>query len=88
MMIDRLQEVWPRLQYLPSDMQEEIANYIGDVEQEALARGRMLGFPDMELGEELWEDPAGALSDLPDDMFEELDKIRHSNPPTPLIELP
>jgi len=38
--------------------------------------------------EEPWIDPAGAWSDLPDDMFEELDKIRHSSPPTPPIELP
>lgn len=31
--------------------------------------------------EEPWEDPAGSLSDLPDDMFEELDKIRHDKVP-------
>ncbi len=88
MIIDRLQEVLSHLQYLPPDMQEEVANYIQDVKQEALARGRMLGLPDMAIDEEPWEDPVGAWSDLPDDMFEELDKIRHSNPPTPPIELP
>ncbi len=78
MIIERLQEVLPHLQYLPPDMQEEVANYIQDVEQEALARGCMLGLPNMELDEEPWEDPVGAWSDLPDDMFEELDKIRRA----------
>ncbi len=88
MIIDRLQDAWPHLQHLPPDMQEEIANYIQDVEQEALARGRITVVPGMEVDEEPWEDPVGSLSDLPDDMFEELDKIRHSNPPSPPFKLP
>ncbi len=88
MMIDRLQEVLPHLQYLPPETQEEIANYIKFLEQEAFARGRIKELPHVAASAEPWEDPAGAWSDLPDDMFEELDKIRHSNPPTPPIELP
>ena len=88
MIIDRLQEVLPDLQFFPPEMQEEIANHIKELEQEAFAHGRMREFPEMALDEEHWEDPAGAWSDLPDDIFEELDKIRHSNPPTPPIELP
>ncbi len=78
MMIDRLQEVLPHLQYFPPEMQEEIANYIKELEQEAFAHGRMQELPQMASSEEPWEDPAGAWSDLPDDMFEELDRIRHS----------
>ncbi len=76
MMIDRLQEVLPHLQYFPPEMQEEIANYINELEQEAFAYGRMKELPQMASSEEPWEDPAGSLSDLPDDMFKELDKIR------------
>lgn len=88
MMIDRLQEVLPHLQYFPPEMQEEIASYIKELEQVAYAHGRMKKLPQTISSEEPWEDPAGSLSDLPDDMFEELDKIRHANPPSPPIELP
>ena len=87
-MIDRLQEVLLHLQYFPPEMQEEIASYIKELEQVAFAHGRMKDLPQMASFEEPWEDPVGAWSDLPDDMFEELDKIRHSNSPTPPIELP
>ena len=88
MMIDRLQEVLPHLQYLPPEAQEEIANHIEALEHKAFAHGRMKELPPMTSLEEPWEDPAGSLSDLPDDMFEELDKIRHANPPSPPLELP
>ena len=88
MMIDHLQEVLPRLQHFPPEMQEEIANHIEALEQEVFAHDRMKEFPQMASSEEPWEDPAGSLSDLPDDMFEELDKIRHANPPSPPLELP
>jgi hypothetical protein len=35
---------------------------------------------------EQWQDPAGAWSDLPDDMLEELDRLRHACPPTEELE--
>lgn len=41
--------------------------------------------PDGELLEQ-WQDPAGAWADLPDDMLEELDRLRHASPPTPASE--
>ena len=83
-MIDHLQEVLPRLAHLPPQAQEEVANYIELLERKASMEERAADFA----LEEPWMDPAGAWSDLPDDMFDELDKIRHSSPPTPPIELP
>jgi orotate phosphoribosyltransferase len=35
-----------------------------------------------------WQDLFGAWSDLPDAMLDDLDRIRHSSPPTPPLELP
>ena len=84
-MIDRLQEVLPHLEHLPPEVQEEIANYIETLESEVFTHGNLYTFPQTKYQEE-WQDPAGTLSDLPDDMFEELDRIRHANPPTPPIE--
>ncbi len=52
MMIDRLREVLPHLQYLPPEAQEEIVNRIKELEQEAFARGRMNEFPQMASSEE------------------------------------
>jgi len=83
-MNDHLQEMLPRLAHLPPQAQEEIANYIELLERKAFMEERAEDIA----SEEPWIDPAGAWSDLPDDMFNELDKIRHSSPPTPPIELP
>jgi hypothetical protein len=77
-MIDYLQEVLPRLAQLPPQAQEEVANYIELLERKALMEEQAAYFE----SEELWIDLAGAWSDLPDDMCDELDKLRHSNPPT------
>jgi predicted kinase len=33
-----------------------------------------------------WEDPAGSWHDLPDTMLEDLDRLHHEVPPTPLME--
>jgi len=77
--IDHLQEVLPRLAHLPPQAQEDVANYIELLERKVYMEERAEDFT----LEEPWIDPAGAWSDLPDDMFEELDKIRHSSPPTP-----
>ena len=74
MMIDRLQEVLPHLQYLPSKAQEESANHIKELEQEALAHGHMKEMPETGLTEEPWEDPARSLSDLPGCVS--IDKLR------------
>lgn len=35
---------------------------------------------------EQWQDPAGGWADLPDDMLEELDRLRHASSPTPPLE--
>lgn len=35
---------------------------------------------------EPWVDPAGAWSDLPEAMLEDLDRMRHETPPTPPIQ--
>lgn len=85
-MIDRLHKILPHLEDLPPDIQEEVANYIEAVEREAFVLGRLHILPSETSQTDNWEDPVGSLSDLPDDMFEELDRIRHANPPTPPIE--
>ena len=89
-MIDRLQDVLPYLEYLPPEAQEEAATYIESLaealENESLAPGRLQRGPNEMQSAEQWEDPAGAWSDLPDDMLEELDQLRHATPPTPPLE--
>lgn len=89
-MIDRLHDILPYLEHLPPEAQEEAATYI-EALAEALERNAFLLGRSRRLYEipsiENWEDPAGAWSDLPDTMLEELDQLRHSNPPTPPIEL-
>jgi len=89
-MIDRLQDILPHLEHLPPEAQEEAANYIEALaealEREAFVLGRIRREP-REIGAlEQWEDPAGAWSDLPDTMLEELDQLRHAIPPTPPID--
>ena len=85
-MIDRLQEVLPHLEHLPPEAQEEVANYIEALEQEVFIHGEFRKIPDKTSQTAHWVDPVGSLSDLPEDMFDELDRIRHANPPTPPIE--
>jgi len=87
-MIDRLQDVLPYLEQLPPEVQEEAATYLESLAEafkhESIAPERI----QHEVQSlERWEDPAGAWRDLPDDMLEELDKLRHAAPPTPPIEL-
>ena len=86
-MINRLQDVLPYLEQLPPEAQEEAATYIESLAEafkhESPAHGRI----QREIqSAESWEDPAGALRDLPDNMLEELDQLRHANPPTPPLE--
>ncbi len=89
-MIERLQDILPYLEHLPPEAQEEAATYI-EALAEALERGAYasdnskFARRERETMEE-WEDPAGAWSDLPDTMFEELDQLRHASPPTPPLE--
>ncbi|HCI82074.1 MAG TPA: hypothetical protein DHW02_20565 [Ktedonobacter sp.] len=85
-MIDRLQEVLPHLEHLPPEAQEEVANYIEALEQEIFIHGEFRKISGEISQTEHWVDPVGSLSDLPEDMFDELDRIRHTNPPTPPIE--
>ncbi len=80
-MIDRLQDVLPYLEQLPPEAQEEAATYIEALaealEREAFAPGYVRPVPQERESTEDWEDPAGAWSDLPDDILEELDQLRH-----------
>jgi hypothetical protein len=89
-MIDRLQDILPHLEQLPPEAQEEAATYIEALtealEREAFAPGHVRPFPEERESIEDWEDPAGAWSDLPDNMLDELDQLRHVNPPTPPLE--
>jgi hypothetical protein len=88
--IDRLHDVLPYLEQLPPEAQEEAASYIEALaealEREAFVRGRIQHVPREIQLTESWEDPVGAWHDLPDTMLEELDQLRHANPPTPPLE--
>lgn len=89
-MIDRLEDLLPYLEHLPPEAQEEAATYITALiealEHESLALGHISGVPNEIPSLESWEDPAGAWCDLPDNLLEELDQLRHANPPTPPLE--
>jgi hypothetical protein len=89
-MIDRLHDVLPHLEHLPPEAQEEAATYIEvlaeALERQAFVHGRIRRVPHEIQPTEHWEDPAGAWSDLPDTMLEELDQLRHASPPTPPLE--
>jgi hypothetical protein len=89
-MIDRLQDVLPYLEQLPPEAQEEAATYIEALaealERGAYAPGRVRPNPRATESMEDWQDPAGAWSDLPDTMLDELDQLRHASSPTPPLE--
>ena len=89
-MIDRLQDVLPYLEQLPPEAQEEAATYIEALaealEREVYSPGSVRPIPQERESMEDWQDPAGAWSDLPDTMLEELDQLRHASPPTPPLE--
>ena len=89
-MIDRLHDALPYLEQLPPEAQEEAAIYIEELaeafEHEGFTPGRIGRVPDGIQPGDSWEDPAGAWQDLPDSMLEELDQLRHANPPTPPLE--
>ena len=87
-MIDRLQDVLPYLEQLPPEAQEEAAIYIESLAEAFKHESFAPGSTQHEIQSvERWEDPAGAWRDLPDNMLEELDRLRHAAPPTPPIEL-
>jgi hypothetical protein len=75
-MIERLQRVIERIEQLPPDQQESVAEQIEMVAEPFLPPMRCLPRPSY----------AGIWSDLPDDMEEVLDRWRHEVPPTPPIE--
>ena len=89
-MIDRLQDVLPYLEQLPPEAQEEAATYIEALaealEREVYSPSSVRPIPQERESMEDWQDPAGAWSDLPDTMLEELDQLRHASPPTPPLE--
>ncbi|MDQ6661074.1 MAG: hypothetical protein M3Z24_08925 [Chloroflexota bacterium] len=89
-MIDRLHDVLPYLEHLPPEAQEEAATYIEALaealDREAFVRGRTRSVSEEIEPLEPWKDPAGAWGDLPDTLLEELDQLRHANPPTPPLE--
>lgn len=85
-MIDRLQDMLPYLEQLPPEAQEEAAAYIEALTESLERTSRLHGHAPARELEEQWQDPAGAWRDLPDDMLEELDQLRHANPPTPPLE--
>ncbi len=86
-MIDRLHDILPYLEQLPPEAQEEAATYIEALaealDREAFVFGCTRRVPQEIEPMETWTDPAGAWSDLPDSMLEELDQLRHASPPTP-----
>ncbi len=93
-MIDRLQHALPDMEQLPEPAQEELA-----VQIEALLERlepRKKGQPGAsskakKRTKKEWENPVGAWADMPgtvDEMFEAFEKIRHTNPPSPPVELP
>jgi hypothetical protein len=83
-MIDKIQDVIERAKRLPPSEQEELLTQI-EVQLERLEK-RVKNIPSQS-----WRDLAGAWADLPDtvdEMFDALDTIRHSSPPSPPLELP
>lgn len=86
-MIESLQRAFAHAEHLPTDLQEELAAQI-----EALISAEMseaITAPDqLNTAPQSALDLAGAWSDIPwERMEQELDRIRHSNPPTPPFEL-
>lgn len=86
-MIERLQQAFAQAEQLPPDLQEELATQIESLlSAEANEAAHTPEHPNTEPHNAL--DLAGAWSDIPwESMERELDRIRHSNPPTPPIEL-
>ena len=89
-MIDRLQNMFPQVEQLPPEAQEELATYlealIAVLERKTFTSQYLQQTLLTKQGAEFREDLFGVWKDLPDDMLDELDRIRHSNPPTPPIE--
>lgn len=83
-MIDRLQRDLADLESLTPEEQEELALYI-----EALRETHERGATPLHVfPASLWQDPAGAWADLPeDDEAETFYRMRHEAPPSAPIEL-
>ena len=86
-MIERLQRALAHAEQLPPDLQEEIAAQIEAlIPEESSEAIQAPDQPNTVPHSAL--DLAGAWSDIPwESMEQELDRIRHSNPPTPPVEL-
>lgn len=74
-MIDHLHDLLSDFDHLPSEAQAEALVHIKAL-LELLGRNAVID-SQQTAHEEQWVDPAGAWSDLPDDMLEELDRLRH-----------
>lgn len=76
-MTDRLHRLFDRIEQLPATEQDEIAEQfeaLAELYLRKIAQPASLPRPSY----------AGIWSDLPDDMEDELDRMRHEVPPTPI----
>lgn len=87
-MANHLQDLLPDFDNLSDEAQEEaivqIKALLEALQLESIARRRSQSQQIDE--EEQWIDPAGTWSDLPDDMLDTLDKMRHASAPTPPLD--
>ncbi len=83
-MIDRLHEA---LEHLPPEAQEEAAAYIETLIHSTMLHAQSGEILRQDLNNVPWQNPFGAWRDLPDTIFDDLDQLRHSNQPTPPLEL-
>lgn len=85
-MVDKLQNMIDRAKLLPPAEQEELVAQIETLLEQLERHARTQG-THAPTGKDL----AGAWADLPDtvdEMFDALDAIRHTNPPSRPVELP
>jgi hypothetical protein len=92
-MIDRLQQELSDMEQLPEPAQEELATQIEALLErlQYQKKGQRGASSRVEKStKKEWKNPVGAWADMPDtvdEMFEAFEKIRHANPPSPLVEL-
>ena len=85
-MTDRLQTMINRLQQLPPQELEEVADRIEELLEQL---ERRVPARKIRQSTSSWRDLIGSWSgDDVDEMFTEMDRIRHANPPSPPLEMP
>ncbi len=85
-MTDKLQDMVDRAKLLPPSEQEELLIQIETLLERLEHKSQV-----QNIGSQNWKNLAGAWADLPDtvdEMFDALDTIRHSSPPSPPLDLP